>query len=191
MLDNINNNNLDLNINSEIENANYEDNDDEPIDDIQIEGARFIENVDLLENIETTTKHQNDSSTNTPYAKEYDEEQTSTSPPISEEETLTRDIEDDKENDDMHNNHQNIENRNRPEKEITEKEDGNEDEEVDIYNDISLRDRVRVENNKLHNYGRTQMITINKQPSTSSIYTFRKVSVMTFNTLVKMNMSNR
>ena len=67
-MDNINNNDLDFKKNLETENTNYEDNDDDPIDDIQIERARFIENVDLLDHIETTTNHQNDSSTNTPYA---------------------------------------------------------------------------------------------------------------------------
>ena len=74
MIDNINNNDLDLNINAEIENTNYEDNDDDPIDDIQIEEAWFIENVDNLNNIETKTNHKNESSTNTPYATEYNEE---------------------------------------------------------------------------------------------------------------------
>ena len=166
MLDNINNNDLDLNINLETENTNYKDNDDDLIDDIQIEGARFIENVDLLENIEATTNHQNESSTNTRYATEYDKEHTSSLPPITEEGPRTREIKDDKESDEMHNNYQNIENRNRPEKESIEEEDGNEDEEVDIYNDRTLRDKERVDYNKLHNYGRTQIININKQPST-------------------------
>ena len=44
---------------------------------MHIEGARFIEDVDLLKNIEATTNQQNDSSTDTPYATEYDEEQIS------------------------------------------------------------------------------------------------------------------
>ena len=35
------------------------------------------------------------------------------------------------------------------------------------------------------------MISINKQPSTSNIDTFRKVIDITFNTLGKMNMSNK
>ena len=62
----------------------------------------------------------------------------------------------------MHNNYQNIENRNRLEKENTEEEDENEEKkEVDIYNDRTLRDKARVDYNKLHNYGRTQMININ------------------------------
>ena len=116
MLDNINNNDLDFNINSETEKTNYKDNDDEPIDDIQIEEARFIEDVDLFENIEATNKHQHDLSINTPYATEYDEEQTSNLPPITEEEPLTREIENDKESNEMHDNNQNIENRNRSEK---------------------------------------------------------------------------
>ena len=92
----------------------------------------------------------------------------------------------------MHNNYQNIENRNRPEKENTEEEeDGNEDEEVDIYNDRTLRDKARVHYNKLHNYGKTKMININIQLSTSNKDTFRKVIGITFNTLGKMNISNR
>ena len=90
-----------------------------------------------------------------------------------------------KQSDTMHNNNQNIENRNRPEKENTEEEDGNEDEEVDIYNDRTLRDKARVDYNRLHNYGRTQMININNRD------TFRKVICITFNTLEKMNMSNK
>ena len=75
----------------------------------------------------------------------------------------------------MHNNCQNMGNRNRPEKDNTEEEGGNEDEDVDIYNDRRLRDKARVDYNKLRNYGRTQMININKQPSTSNIETFRNV----------------
>ena len=63
----------------------------------------------------------------------------------------------------MHKNYQNVENNNRPEIENTEEEDEIEDEEVDIYNDRTLRDKARVDYNKLHNYGRTQMININKQ----------------------------
>ena len=114
----------------------------------------------------------------------------STLPYIPEEEPLTREIEDDKESDEMHNNYQIIENRNRPENENTEEEDGNEDEEVDISNDRTLRDKARIDYNKLHNYGRTQTMNKNKQPSNSYIDTFRKVIGITFNTLGKMNVSN-
>ena len=189
MMDNIKNNDLDLNINSKTKNTNYEDNDDDLIDDIQIEGVRLIENVDHLKNIEITTNHQHESSTNTPYAAEYDEEQISTLLLITEEEPLTREIEDDEESDEMHNNYQINENRNRTGNENAEEED--EDEEVDIYNDRTPRDKARVDYNKLHNYRRTQMININEQPSTSNLDTFRKVIGITFNTLGRMNMSNK
>ena len=115
-MDNINNNEIDLNITSETENTNNEEDDNELNNDIQIDGARFIEDADLLEYIEATTNQQNDSSTNTPYTTKNDEEQTSNLPPITEEEPLTREIENDKESNEMHDNNQNIENRNRSEK---------------------------------------------------------------------------
>ena len=118
MFDNINNNDLDSNKNSETENTNYEVDDDEPIDDIQIEGAQFIEDLDLLGNFESTTNPLNDSPTNTPYKTEYDEEPSSNSPPITEEEPHLSEIEDDEDSNEMHNNYQNIENRSRPEKKI-------------------------------------------------------------------------
>ena len=158
---NINNNGLDLNINAETENTNYEEEYDEPNEDIQIEGARCIEDLDLLENIKATTDHQNDSPTNTTYATEFDEEQTSNLQPINEEEPLTRGLEEDKERDEMRNNYRNNENRNRPEKENVE-EDGNAEEvEVDIYNDRTLRDRAKVYYHKLQNYGRKLVINLN------------------------------
>ena len=119
MLDNINNNELDLNINSETENTNNEEDNNEPNDDIQIEGVRFIEDINLPRNIEATTNQQNDTSTNTPYATEYDEEQTLNLSPITEEEPIPRGIEDDKESGEMHINYQNNEYRNRPKKENT------------------------------------------------------------------------
>ena len=117
------------------ENTNNEEEDDEPNDDIHIEGERFIEDVGPLQNVEATTDQQNDSPTYTPYATEYDEEQTSNLPPITEEEPLTRGLEEDKESDEMYKDNHNNEERNRPEKENTEEDDKNEDKEVDTYND--------------------------------------------------------
>ena len=118
-MDNINNNEIDLNITSETENTNNEEDDNELNNDIQIDGARFIEDADLLEYIEATTNQQNDSSTNTPYTTKNDEEQTSNLPPITEEEPLTRGI--DKESNEIHDNYQNNENRNRPKKILKKK----------------------------------------------------------------------
>ena len=68
------------------------------------------------ENIEATTDEQNDSPTNTAYSIEYDEEQTSSLPPITEEESLTRGLEEDKKSYEMHDNLPN----DRPEKENIE-----------------------------------------------------------------------
>ena len=97
----------------------------------------------------------------------------------------------DKESDEMHNNYHNNENRNRPQKENIEEEDGNDDEEVDIYNDRTLRDREKVDYHRLHNYDRTQMINISKQPPTSNMGTFSKVIGIAFDTLGRMKMSNK